>query len=216
MTPFAVIIPDRNDRPELTKHCFWQIQRMTRKPDEIIHVNYPPISQDMDLAERVHNGVMAAKSKGYELVFIMENDDFYPSDYFERFGDMKGDFFGDDLTFYYNLRNRTFQSFPHAGRSSFFTSGFRVSTIQKFQFTGNQFLDKRMWEYAADRCLKRTFVHTGAVGIKHGVGLCGGKGHKMNLRNIDQNMNWLRDRVDSESFSFYSELSRKLWEKQIV
>jgi hypothetical protein len=213
---FAVIIPDRNDRPELTEFCFKQIERMTRKPDEIIHVNYPAISNDMDLAERVFYGAKAAEGKGFDLVFILENDDAYPADYFERFGAMQGDLFGDDLTFYYNLKNRTFQSFPHAGRSSLFTTGFRISSVKGFQFSGNQFLDIRLWKYAAERGLKRTFIHSGAVGMKHGTGLCGGKGHTMKMKNCDSNMNWLKDRVDRESYLFYADLSRKLWNHELA
>lgn len=211
MEPFAVIIPDRGDRPELTANCFRQLNRMTLKPSEVFHINYTPITNDFDLVERVYDGVCQAKAKGFDLVFIVENDDSYPADYFERFGDMSADFFGDDLTFYYNLKNRTFKPFPHPGRSSLFTTGFRISKIQGFQFTGNNFLDVRLWRYAADRALKRSFVHSGCIGIKHGIGLLGGKGHTMNLPYQDPHMNWLRERVDNDSFQFYSELSKKLY-----
>jgi hypothetical protein len=211
MERFAVIIPDRNDRPELTNYCLQQIARMTRKPDQIIHVKYNAIDDSMDLCERVHNGVMIAKEMNFDLVFIIENDDYYPADYFERFGDFNADFFGDDLTFYYNLRNRTFQSFPHQGRASLFTTGFRISALGSFQFKGDQFLDLKIWRHAIDSSKRLRFVHTGAIGMKHGMGLCGGKGHKMKLRNHDHNMAWLKGRVDSDSFLFYADLSRKLW-----
>jgi hypothetical protein len=212
MKEFAVIIPDRGDRPELTAFCLQQIRRMTRQPDQIFHVNFPPIGKEMDLAERVYDGVKTAQAHGFDLVFIMENDDSYPANYFERFGDFDADFFGDDLTFYYNLRNRTFQSFPHSGRSSLFTTGFRISKLGNFQFSGNQFLDIRLWRYAQESWLRGRFVHSGAIGIKHGQGLCGGKGHKMKMKNYDPHMNWLRQRVDANSFQFYSDFSRKILE----
>lgn len=210
MKDFAVIIPDRGDRPELTAFCFQQIRRMTRQPDQIFHINFPPIGKDMDLCERVYDGVKTAQAHGFDLVFIMENDDWYPADYFERFGDMSADFFGDDLTFYYNLKNRTFQSFHHAGRSSLFTTGFRISKLGNFQFTGNQFLDIRLWRHTKDHGLSTRFINSGAIGMKHGTGLCGGKGHTMKLNQCDPHMNWLRQRVDQESYSFYQKFSNKL------
>jgi hypothetical protein len=214
MERFAVIIPDRGDRAELTAFCFRQLNRMTRQPDKVFHINYHPIGEDVDLCERVFEGVERAKAEGIDLVFILENDDHYPADYFERFGDFNADFFGDDLTFYYNLKNRTFKPIHHEGRSSLFTTGFRISSLGNFQFRGNQFLDLKLWRHANDAALKMKFVHTGAIGMKHGVGLCGGKGHTMKLQYCDTNMNWLRQRVDRESYLFYTDFSRKLWSKE--
>jgi len=211
MEKFAVIIPDRNDRPELTEFCFRQLSRMTKKPDEVIHVNFKPVDEGYDLVERIHYGIMAAKGMGIDLCFIMENDDNYPADYFERFGDMSADFFGDDLTFYYNLKNRTFKSFYHKGRSSLFTTGFRASKLDGFQFSGDNMIDIRLWRWAADKKLKTRWINSGCIGIKHGLGLCGGKGHKMHWpENHDPKMNWLKSRVSDESFDFYQSLSNQL------
>lgn len=216
MDSFAVIIPDRGDRPELTKHCFKQIERMTLKPDQVIHVDWKAISPDFDLVERVHYGVEAAKAFGIDLVFILENDDYYPADYFEKFGDMKSDFFGDDLTFYYNLRQRTFNSFYHKNRSSLFTTGFRISSLGNFQWAGDQFIDLRLWDWAKTKGLSTRFVNTGAIGMKHGVGLCGGKGHKMKLKNEDNKLTWLNKRVDPDSFEFYKTMSMELIKKEFA
>jgi hypothetical protein len=213
---FAVIIPDRNDRPELIQHCLNQLSRMTIKPDKIFHVNWPPISAHIDLCERVYDAVMRAKEFGIDLVFIIENDDYYPANYFERFGDLNADFFGDDLTYYYHLKTRQYKSMYHPGRSSLFTTGFRISALGNFQWGGDVFLDMRLWEHAKKNKLKKMFVNTGAIGIKHGIGKCGGKGHRMKMQNCDTHMSWLKSRVDPESYLFYSEMSRKLWEKELA
>jgi hypothetical protein len=215
MEKFAVIIPDRNDRPELIQHCFKQLSRMTVKPDQVFHINWSPISSQVDLVERVLDGACKAKAAGFDLVFIIENDDYYKPDYFERFGDFNGDIFGDDMTYYYHLKNRQYKSMPHPGRASLFTTGFRISALKDFQWGGDQFLDGRLWDYAKRNRLKRVFVNTGAIGIKHGIGKCGGKGHKMKMINCDSHMSWLKGRVDPESYLFYSELSRKLWETEL-
>lgn len=213
---FAVIIPDRSDRPGLTLNCLDQLSRMTVRPDHIYHINWSPLDNRYDLVERIHNGVMRAVEDGVDLVFIIENDDAYPLDYFSRFGSMQADFFGDETTYYYNLKNRTFNSFSHPGRSSLFTTGFRISKIQGFQWSGDQFLDLRLWKWAGEKNLNRLFITSGAIGIKHGIGLCGGKGHRMILKNCDPELRWLKGRVDKESFLFYAELSRELWLKESI
>lgn len=196
--------------------CRAQLSRLTLRPSMLLHINWKPITDGFDLVERVHAGVGMAKDAGIDLCFIMENDDYYPANYFERFGDMKADFFGDDLTFYYNLKARSFNSFYHAGRSSLFTTGFRISAMEGFQWGGDQFLDLRLWKLAKEKGVRTRFVNTGAIGMKHGLGLCGGKGHKMKLKNCDPNMAWLKSRVDRDAYLFYSETSRRLWEKELA
>jgi hypothetical protein len=213
---FAVIIPDRNDRPELIQHCFNQLSRMTTKPDEVFHINWKPIDNHVDLVERVLDGVLKAKDAGFDMVFIVENDDAYPANYFERFGDFNGDMFGDEMTYYYHLKTRQYKSIYHTGRASLFTTGFRISTLGDFKWGGDQFLDVRLWLHAKNNRLKKVFVNTGAIGIKHGIGLCGGKGHKMKTLNHDPHMSWLKGRVDRDSYLFYSDMSRKLREKELT
>jgi hypothetical protein len=209
---FAVIIPDRSDRPELTEHCFRQLDRMTLKPDRIFHVNYPPKDAGFDLVSRIKNGVFHAEAEDYDLCFVIENDDAMPSNYFERFAPFfeTHDFFGQDSTWYYNLRNLTYNRFDHPYRSSLFTTGFKISALNNFVWPDDSkpFLDIELWKYARHR--KRIFIETGAIGIKTGMGLCGGKGHKMKFNNKDPEMKWLKDRVDQESFEFYKSMSVKL------
>jgi hypothetical protein len=205
--PFVVVVPDRGDRKVLTDHCLWQISRMTVKPDYTYLINYAPLSTNIDLVERVKNGVASAQNDGYDLCFILENDDFYGSDYFERFGNMKEDFFGQNNSWYYNLRNRTYKNLTHAGRSSLFTTGFRISALERFRWPDNTpFLDIKFWEHANTYNKKIKFVETGAIGIKTGMGLCGGKGHRMVFENRDPDLAWLKKRVDWDSFEFYSGL----------
>lgn len=210
MERFAVIIPDRGDRPDFTKFCLQQLDRMTVKPSEIVHVDFQPVDDSFDLVERVHFGTMAVEGMGIDLAFIIENDDYYPADYFERFGDMSADIFGDDMTFYYNIKLKSFSNYYHPGRSSLFTTGFRLSAFKTFQWGGDQFLDLRLWSWANEQKLKTRFSSGGTVGIKHGIGLCGGKGHKMKLKNTDFNYKWLSKMVDVEALEFYKEMHYKL------
>lgn len=210
---FAIIIPDRGDRPELTDFCFKQLNRMTLKPDLIIHVNDPPTGTGFDLVYRVRQGVRKAEQAGFDLCFVVENDDQYPPTYFASYAPYFDDyhFFGQEYSDYYNLRNLTHNRFHHPHRASLFTTGFKISALNNFEWPDNTkpFLDLPLWQYARHK--KRKFVDTGAIGMKHGLGMCGGKGHKMNFpKGYDKDMEWLRESVDSESFEFYRQLSDKL------
>lgn len=213
METFAVIIPDRGDRPQFTEHCFNMLGRMDVSPGKIYHINWTPLDDKIDLVERVYAGVKMAEADGFDVVFVVENDDFYPADYFERFDTLDSDFFGDDMTYYYHLKSRTFKSIIHPNRSSLFTTGFRISTLEGFQWSGDQFLDLRLWAWANKNKLRTKFVRTGAIGIKHGIGLCGGKGHAQTFQNKDPYMAWLRRRVDSVAYDFYQDLSLDLCKK---
>lgn len=212
MEAFAVIIPDRGDRSELFNHCMKQVERFTTKPKYVIPVTHNPTSIDFDIIPRILIGIDKANKLGIDLCFIIESDDYYPANYFDRFSPYfeKHDFFGDEATTYYNLRNLTHNKFNHPYRSSLFTTGFKISALNNFDWPelNNPFLDIPLWKYGRHK--RRKFIETGAIGMKHALGLCGGKGHKMTMKNQDPNMYWLKARVDSESFEFYKAMNEKL------
>lgn len=209
---FCAIIPDRGDRSDLTAHCFKQLKRMKTYPDKVYHINYTPKSEGYDLIDRVIEGTMRAKADGIDWCFIIENDDYYPVRFFDGYLPYfeRHDFIGDQYTVYYNLRNLTHKEFSHPHRSSLFTTAFRISALNNFEWPRdeNPFLDIELWKYA--RFKRRAFINTGAIGIKHGLGLCGGKGHKMHMQNHDQDLNWLSSHVDEISFQFYKGMIEKL------
>lgn len=144
-----------------------------------------------------------AKQDGFDLVFIIENDDFYPKDYFDTIPD--ADFIGSDITTYYNLRNNTYQNFSHHKRSSLFTTGFKISALKGFNWPPDDYpnLDMRLWAFRK----KFRMRETGAIGIKHGVGKVGGRGHSMAMKYTDQDWEWLKSRVDIDAFTFYKSLN---------
>lgn len=216
---FAAIIPDRNDRKELTDQCFRQLGRMTVKPDKFYHINFHPESEGYDLKTRLHRGYLQAKADGMDWIFIIEDDDFYPANYFEKFLPYmdKYDFIGQATTIYYHLGARVWREQNHVHRSSLFTTAFRVSAMANFDWAkaAMVFIDLDIWKYAK-RKGNCKFIQTGAIGIKHGIGLCGGIGHRQKNGHWDEDMLWLKDRVDESSFEFYKGLSEKLNQKVIV
>jgi len=209
---FCSITPTRGDRPKLLAHCKWQLSRMTLKPDKSYFIDYKPKNGDKDLIQRVNYGIIQAQTDGFDKVYIVEDDDFYKSDYFERMA-FDGDFIGDQSTTYYHIINQGFQTEYHRLRASLFTTGFRISSLKRFAINGVKkvFLDIDMWNYARQNRLRCKFVDSGAIGIKHGVGITGGIGHKQGIyKNFDKEWKWLSSRVDSESLAFYQGLQKEL------
>lgn len=199
---------DRNDRPELLAHCKWQASRFVSAFDEHHIIDYPPTNGKPDLTERVRLGYQYALAKGYDWIAIVENDDFYGREYLTQIlhHSPNTDFIGSEFTYYLNLRNRTWERTMHPNHSSLFCTAFRVSAMSGFKWNlaNKVFLDQDLWRYA--RRFRRKFVELPAIGIKHGIGLCGGKGHVQKMANADPELEWLKKRVDATSFEFYSNL----------
>lgn len=176
-------------------------------------MNSPAVSKDYDIVPRVREGIELAKKDGFDYVFIVEDDDFYAMDYFFQWNDLEKfqwDFVGYTNTIYYNLRNRTWQKFEHPDRSSLFCTGFKISALDKFVWPKDnyRFLDIKLWDYCMRSGKSFNLIHTlnPNIGIKTGMGLCGGKGHVMEMVNKDPDLGFLQAVVDDESFEFYKTL----------
>lgn len=211
MTDFAIIIPDRGDRPKLTTFCLEQVGRMTVKPKATYLVNDEPITQTKDIVWRVKLGIQRAKADGFDYVYIIENDDYYPPDYFEQMDFMGNDFVGTNQTIYYHVGNSRYQLLTHPQRSSLCFTGFRISKMDDFRWPSDDttFLDIRLWNYTRRiRSAKRLIPHPIGVGIKHNVGMLGGAGHTKPLEHTDPQRDYLRSLVDDKAFKFYESLKR--------
>lgn len=207
---FCTITPTRGDRPQFLEFCRHQLSRMHIKPDHSYFIDHAPESTDFDLVGRVRKGVEQAKADGFERVFIIEDDDHYPADYFLHMPP-DADFLGDDHTIYYHLGNRTWQEWSHPRRASLFTTGFNISALKDFQWLpdNERFLDISLWNYAMNTKKTVFWRQSKAIGIKHGIGLCGGKGHIQRNKYQDQDLAWLKAHVDQDAYTFYSTLKLK-------
>lgn len=213
MEKFAIIIPDRCDRPELLEHCIYQMERQTVKPDFKYIIDYRPKSSSVDLIARVRRGIELAEKDGIDIVYIIENDDYYPDDYFEKNSIQDFDFVGIPFTHYYHIMTGGHRYIENLNSSSLFCTGLRINALKKFQwpaFIGIK-LDHILWGYAADQCrCKLLLTPALPIGIKHGLGFCPGAGHNKNLySDFDKNYSWLRSHVRPESFDFYMDLKNK-------
>lgn len=204
---FATITPDRGDRKPFMDFCKHQIERMTVKPDKSYFIDWSPQSKDFDLITRVKDGIHQALHDGFNEVYILESDDWYSPNYFETMKLNGCDFIGQNTTTYYNLRNKTWQTMSHPKRSSLFVTGFKLSAMKDFVWPQKheRSLDISLWKHAQK--FKTKFIETKAIGMKHNIGLVGGIGHRLCMKNSDLNMEWLKSKVDQESFVFYKSLN---------
>jgi len=184
---------------------------MTVKPDHSYFIDYAPVSKGVDLIERFEKGVARAKADGFEYVYVIENDDWYPANYFEKmhFGYPDGlqyDIVGIPFSHYYHIGNRRHQLLNHPLRASLFCTGFKTKILKDFRHGQN--LDISIWKHIREtRCSLKFVYDLLPIGIKHGMGLCAGMGHnKMKLKNEDKDMSWLRSHVDSDAWTFYNTL----------
>lgn len=213
---FCVIIPDRGDRKEFTKHCLYQMSLQTVKPDfRIYHIKYKPTSLMPDLIPRIRCGINAAERDGFDLCYIIENDDFYPVNYLQQMPFEDYDFIGIGHTIYYSLLQKKYRFLNHKevrrldyDRSSLFCTGFRISALKDFKWPDStfKFLDLDLWKYA--NFMNNYYLYNPVImpiGIKHGIGLCGGSGHKVNFSydKDDKDLKWLKDNTTINSYEFY-------------
>lgn len=216
MTKFCTITPDRGDRKPFMDFCEKQLKRQTVKPDASYFMDWPPADNRKDISARLLYGVAKARQDDYEKVFIVESDDFYRVDYFEQVLKLwakteRPTIIGCSQTIYYNLKNNTYETYNHEFRSSLFCTAFDMSALKKFPWDQLEeqatFIDQTLWKWMTRHGQTILYDQPFAIGIKHNMGLTGGKAHKMILKNRDPNRTYLQSAVDKEAFEFYQSLS---------
>jgi hypothetical protein len=192
-------------------NCKRLIDNQTIQPDQLAVIDYKPESKAPDLTKRVREGFEYLRSIGCECVLIMENDDFYQPDYIEimlsewsKAG--KPEIFGTSSTLYYHIIKKQYRLLSHPNRSSLMNTLIRCDAQISWLADSEVFLDLNLWQQLEGKTFDTT--HPIAIGIKHGQGLCGGKGHSQMLFDKgDKNMQYLESLVDEISFDFYESIA---------
>lgn len=208
----AALIPDRNDRPIYLQHCLAMLEYQTHKVDHIELVNYTAESDKPDITQRYRRGYEKLSAMGFDLIFFIENDDFYSRTYIEdmlRAWELNGnpDLFGTSFTTYYHIGMRKHFKFTHPHRASAMNTLIKSNLKLKFPKDDYVFTDMFIWE--RNNVTKKTWTPSDklSIGIKHGEGLCGCRQHsndKFRFINDDSDLTWLRERVKENSiFEFY-------------
>jgi hypothetical protein len=212
----GVIIPDRNDRPRLLENCMRMIKAQTIHPDIIELVNDEPKHKGIpDITWRYRTGYERLRNKGLDVIFLMENDDYYAPSYIEtmlaEWNDAgRPQLFGPDFTIYYHIKLFHYFIFNHKIRSSAMSTMIKPDLNFDWCPDHEVYTDMHLW--TKTNLSKQTFHPTKIIcaGIKHGDGFCGGRMHTTRLDRYtknginDSDKSFIRMFMNKESFNFYT------------
>ncbi len=208
----GVIIPDRGDRPKLLNNCIRMMKNQTVKTADILLINYTAESEKCDITQRYKAGYDLLRNKDLDMIAFIENDDWYAPDYLETMAwafeaNNRPTLLGLDHTVYYHIGAFSHFTMHHSQRSSAMNTCIKPDLDIDFGPDENPYTDAWLWnKYASD---SKIFVPKKEIcmGIKHGVGMCGGQNHTTHMHryvNQDHDKNFLRQTLDPKSFEFYA------------
>lgn len=218
----AVIIPDRNDRPLFLNNCLRMLKAQTLKPTVIEIIDYVPNLIGCDITQRYKTGYNSLRKKGIDVIAFIENDDWYHPTYLEKMVNAwvahgKPDLFGTNFTIYYHIKIFNYFTMHHQERSSMMSTLMKPDLNINWCQDHDPFTDAYLWSISTARngngYLRGVIYDPKEIicmGIKHGVGLCGGGAHTNRLEryynhgNEDLKKEFLKNTLDKESFEFYS------------
>lgn len=210
----GVIIPDRNDRPLFLKNCLRMLRAQTITPDFIEVVNDKPLSDKPDITWRYRLGYDRLRNKNIDCILFIENDDWYSPTYIETMIQEwsrreRPNLLGHSYTIYYHIKLFAFFSMLHQTRASAMNTLIAPDMYFEWCRDDDPFTDTYLWQTINSREIF-TPANTICLGIKHGVGLCGGQSHVNRLNRYtdkgtdDKDQTFLKSIMDSDSFNFYA------------
>lgn len=207
----AVLIPDRGDRPALLANCVRMMEAQTLRPAHIEIVNDAPLSGEKDITLRYRLGYDRLRGKGFDLIAFIENDDWYHPTYLEFMINQwlehgKPNMLGTNQTIYYHLYLRMWFTMVHPERSSAMNTFIKPDLDFSWCVDNYPYTDIHLWMVLK---LGGVIIDSPnlSIGMKHGEGLCGGRNHKDGFErfiNADYDLQFLKEKMDSASFNFYS------------
>jgi hypothetical protein len=223
----AVIIPDRNDRPNFLANCLRMIKSQTVQPliVELVNQKSPAADNEKDITWLYRTGYDKLRNKGLDCILFMENDDFYATDYIETITKEwikheRPKIFGTNYTIYYHIALKSYVKLEHYSRSSAMSTLIQPDLQIDWGRDDYPYTDSWLWlKNGLNGITFKPSKHI-CIGMKHGVGLCGGRYHTddwmSNLktmtgdfkkyRNADSESNFLREVMDAESFNFFTNI----------
>jgi hypothetical protein len=197
----GVIIPTRGDRPQFLDTALQQMQYQTLKPDMVKVVDFEPVQCICDITKRYRVGYDYFKGKGYDIIALIEDDDFYRKDYLEtmvlewiKAG--KPNIIGQTQTIYYHLDLKSWFVMNHTRRSSAMNTMIKPDLDIDWGVDHDPYTDLKLWHQfygKSHHIFKPKDII--CIGIKHGIGMSGGQFHTTYLDryvNKDPNGDFLR------------------------
>jgi len=206
----ALLIPDRGDRPRLLENCLRMMRAQTLPPAHIELVNDAPISAEKDITRRYRLGYDRLRGKGYDLIALIENDDWYAPHYLETMVYQwikagRPDIFGTQYTIYYHIGLKAWFTMKHRSRASAMNTLIKPDLLFTWCQDIDPYTDLHLWKVLQGSGW--TPEPPISLGIKHQEGLHGGRNHIDRLEryvNKDADCAFLKGLMDRESFKFYS------------
>lgn len=213
----AVLIPTRGERPSLLQNCLRLLKAQTLQPDHIEIVNDAPLSEEKDITWRYRIGYDRLRGKGFDVIALIEDDDYYAPDYLEvmvnTWSKTREPIFGTNYTIYYHIRLFRHYRMNHTGRSSAMST--LIVPDLKIQWCADSepYTDMHLWMMCGLKYRVFAPDHHICLGIKgHEQGMTGGGSHTSKLTRYtdeDNDKKLLRSVCDPESFEFYSNFHNK-------
>jgi hypothetical protein len=205
----AVLIPTRNDRPGFMENFYRMIAAQTVHVDTICVMDYAPESNQCDITQRYKRGYDYLRGKGFDIIALMEYDDFYHPEYlatmiteWEKRG--KPDIFGTGYTIYYHIKLGAYFTMYHQDRASAMNTLIKPDLEITWPVDNEPFTDMHLWRTIHGVVFFPEKVIS--MGMKHGIGLCGGRSHIDKLHRYSQkDEGFLQKTLDPESYKFYSQ-----------
>ncbi len=230
MTPLSelrvgILIPTRGDRLILLENALRLIGRQTIKPYRVEVVGETPKSEACDITYRYRTGYQ--KMTDVDVILFWEDDDWYIEDYIETMlteWDKAGrpDLFGSRYTLYYHLKLKRYFKMSHESRASAMNTLIRAN-IKDIDWGKDDCAYTDTWLWMGANPLRNRSLFTPckviAIGMKHGIGKTGGRGHTDEFRryvNEDEHCNFLRSVIDEESYQFYLKVHKQLSDNGIL
>lgn len=212
MVKVGIIIPDRNDRPLFLKNCLDIISRQSIQPTIVELVNYVPESNNIDITQRYRRGYDNLRNKGLDIIAFMENDEWYADNYLETMVNEwiklgKPKMIGTNYTIYYHIKLNAYFTMQHFTRSSAMSTLIKPDLDIKWCEDEQPYTDLWLWKHIGGITFEPKKII--CLGIKHGIGKCGGMAHIDKLHryvNLDEKKDYLRSIVDEKSFNLYENI----------
>src|ERR1044072_512554 len=227
----GVIIPTRGDRQQLLDNSLRMLKAQTLQPSIVNIQDFAPADEEKDITKRYRLGYEALRGKGLDIIACWEDDDWYSPQYLETIvkeWELHGrpDLFGTIYTIYYSLRQPGYFTYIHSERSSMMSTLIRPDLTFDWCLDSQPYTDMHLWCTLVQDFKKLSGIlfrpqkHI-CIGIKHGIGMCGGGFHVDKLKNFtpqkkggdgveDLDMSILKGWIDPESFEFYKQLSQSI------
>jgi len=214
----AILIPTIKGREAFLNQAMTLLSEQTLEPAFIEVVDdIPPFEAKQDIAWKYKIGINRCLDRKADLIIFWEDDDWYRYDYIEFMVKhwvlfSSPDVFGLSKTIYYNIVKRKYFPVNHPGRASMMSTLITKNIVPDWEDERDPWVDITLWKKKVpNHAFDIPFDNLPTVGIKHGIGNCGGGGHfwsDTKFKYDDVDLRFLKSMVDADSLNFYSNFYR--------